>query len=193
MSQLIYELRKNCCGRDGTGGREIEGSTIGPRGPKNAMAGCVHLAKEQVRGCVYCLNRNTNPILPVKRWFNELVLWFCDNLKSWLEKTGGFWACFLLGCWRFEWRSCCPHPCRTDLLVHCWICKLEFIFLLNIAQFLSYRKQLDSNLKASMQKNQEGPSLPDHNVVRVDKRPKTRVLQASCAGDDSACVEPGHF
>ena len=33
MFQLIYELRKNCCG---TGGRdvEIEGSTRGPRGPK---------------------------------------------------------------------------------------------------------------------------------------------------------------
>ena len=29
--QLIYELRKNCCGRDG----DIEGSTRGPRGPKN--------------------------------------------------------------------------------------------------------------------------------------------------------------
>ena len=35
MLQLIYELRKNCCGRvDGwTGG--IEGSTRGPRGSKN--------------------------------------------------------------------------------------------------------------------------------------------------------------
>ena len=43
---------------------------------------------------------------------------------------------------------------------------------------------------ASMQVNQDGPSLPDDDVVRVDKRPKTRVLQAPCAGDDSACVEP---
>ena len=32
--QLIYELKKNCCERDGTGG-DIEGSTRGPRGPKN--------------------------------------------------------------------------------------------------------------------------------------------------------------
>ena len=32
--QLIYELRKNCCGRvDGTG---IEGSVRGPRGPKKS-------------------------------------------------------------------------------------------------------------------------------------------------------------
>ena len=39
MIQLIYELRKNCCGRvDGTGrdGWRIEGSTRGPRGPKKA-------------------------------------------------------------------------------------------------------------------------------------------------------------
>ena len=64
----------------------------------NAMAGCIHLAKEQVRGCVYCLNRNTNPILPVKRWFNELVLWFCDNLKSWLENTD-WWFLSLLLTW----------------------------------------------------------------------------------------------
>ena len=35
MLQLIYELRKNCCGRvDGWTG-DIEGSTRGPRGPKN--------------------------------------------------------------------------------------------------------------------------------------------------------------
>ena len=36
--QLIYELRKNCCGTgrvDLTGG-EIEGSTRGPRGPKKS-------------------------------------------------------------------------------------------------------------------------------------------------------------
>ena len=36
MYACIYELRKNCCGtggRDGTG-RDIEGSTRGPRGPK---------------------------------------------------------------------------------------------------------------------------------------------------------------
>ena len=38
MLQLIYELKKNCCGtggRDGTG-RDIEGSTRGPRGPKKS-------------------------------------------------------------------------------------------------------------------------------------------------------------
>ena len=36
MLQLIYELKKNCCGRvDGTGrDGKIEGSTRGPRGPK---------------------------------------------------------------------------------------------------------------------------------------------------------------
>ena len=34
MYACIYELRKNCCG---TGGREIEGSTRGPRGPKNLI------------------------------------------------------------------------------------------------------------------------------------------------------------
>ena len=34
MYACIYELRKNCCGRDGTGGRGFEGSTRGPRGPK---------------------------------------------------------------------------------------------------------------------------------------------------------------
>ena len=35
---MKYELRKNCCGRDGTGGRDgdIEGSTRGPRGPKKS-------------------------------------------------------------------------------------------------------------------------------------------------------------
>ena len=33
MYACIYELWKNCCGRDGTGGK-IEGSTRGPRGPK---------------------------------------------------------------------------------------------------------------------------------------------------------------
>ena len=41
MLQLIYELRKNCCGTgrvDGTGrDGEIEGSTRGPRGPKKAI------------------------------------------------------------------------------------------------------------------------------------------------------------
>ena len=43
MFQLIYELRKNCCGRvdgrterDGTG---IEGSIRGPRGPKKQGIG----------------------------------------------------------------------------------------------------------------------------------------------------------
>ena len=42
MLQLIYELRKNWRGRvDGTGrdGWRIEGSTRGPRGPKNNRAG----------------------------------------------------------------------------------------------------------------------------------------------------------
>ena len=54
MLQLIYELRKNCCGRvDGTGG-EIEGSTRGPRGPKNhdltAPASKVLVARPLVTG-----------------------------------------------------------------------------------------------------------------------------------------------
>ena len=36
LFQLIYELRKNCCGW--TGGRTgIEGSIRGPRGPKNCL------------------------------------------------------------------------------------------------------------------------------------------------------------
>ena len=34
MLQLIYELRKKCCGTGRVDG-EIEGSTRGPRGPKN--------------------------------------------------------------------------------------------------------------------------------------------------------------
>ena len=34
MLQLIYELRKNCCGTGGRVDGEIEGSTRGPRGPK---------------------------------------------------------------------------------------------------------------------------------------------------------------
>ena len=42
MLQLIYELRKNCCGTggrvDGRKGGEIEGSTRGPHGPKNPEA-----------------------------------------------------------------------------------------------------------------------------------------------------------
>ena len=37
MCACIYELWKNCCGRDGTGGRGFEGSTRGPRGPKKAF------------------------------------------------------------------------------------------------------------------------------------------------------------
>ena len=41
--QLIYELRKNCCGRDGTGQEgtgldgKIKGSAWGPRGPKKSF------------------------------------------------------------------------------------------------------------------------------------------------------------
>ena len=47
--QLIYELRKNCCGRvDGTGGRNIEGSTRGPRGPKK-ITWCKYLSKGKDR------------------------------------------------------------------------------------------------------------------------------------------------
>ena len=34
MLQLIYELRKNCCGTGGRDGTD-EGSIRGPRGPKN--------------------------------------------------------------------------------------------------------------------------------------------------------------
>ena len=34
MLQLIYELKKNWRGRDGTGGRTDRGSIRGPRGPK---------------------------------------------------------------------------------------------------------------------------------------------------------------
>ena len=46
MLQLIYELRKNCCGwTDGTG--EIEGSTRGPRGPKKAP---VELGSDEEEG-----------------------------------------------------------------------------------------------------------------------------------------------
>ena len=37
MLHLIYELKKNCCGTDGRTGGEIEGSTRGPRGPKNGF------------------------------------------------------------------------------------------------------------------------------------------------------------
>ena len=46
MLQLIYELRKNCCGRDGWTGRDgkIEGSTRGPRGPKKSRRKYLPLA-----------------------------------------------------------------------------------------------------------------------------------------------------
>ena len=43
MLQLIYELRKNCCGR--TEGK-IEGSTRGPRGPKKSV---FYLGRQQVQ------------------------------------------------------------------------------------------------------------------------------------------------
>ena len=38
MLQLINELRKNCCGTGQDG--KIEGSTRGPRGPKNNFCCC---------------------------------------------------------------------------------------------------------------------------------------------------------
>ena len=40
MLQLIYELRKNCCGTGGRDGTGIEGSIIGPRGPKKRFKVC---------------------------------------------------------------------------------------------------------------------------------------------------------
>ena len=83
--QLIYELRKNCCGRvDGTG---IEGSIRGPRGPKNEPDKIPNNSKKVRTKCptnhlvflplVFCLHTNIT--------FQALLNWwmhFIPPIKS---------------------------------------------------------------------------------------------------------------
>ena len=85
--QLIYELRKNCCGWTGgrTDGTEIEGSVRGPRGPNN------------------CFSRTADLVLPTKKWMFLLQISILDGatsekvtykqaLSNWLQNKRPFQA-----------------------------------------------------------------------------------------------------
>ena len=64
MLQLIYELRKNWRGRvDGTGrdGWRIEGSTRGPRGPKNQYIDNIQKRPYGSPACIISLTRGLAP------------------------------------------------------------------------------------------------------------------------------------
>ena len=85
MLQLIYELRKNCCGRvDGTGGRNIEGSTRGPRGPKKTNEFCTYM--QGVRLAVFSIADSVLAVLEQSQnILQDSVLRYRDDLCPFLE------------------------------------------------------------------------------------------------------------
>ena len=127
MLQLIYELRKNCCGRDGTGGRmeKSKAQSETPNTPKSVLVNRYFVTFKNMNSLthfLYFTQSNRSSFIeksPGEVNFNNFKVIPSGSLAMPLGMHCAFSPSDTEVARRFCKRSCTDHSCRASLQCAC--------------------------------------------------------------------------